>query len=280
MTAKIINGRQIADEYLRRIKQNVAKLSTPAIFAAILVGDDPASKSYVSAKKLACNKAGIVPKIIELPKTIDEPKLLHIINDLNQDKNISGILIQLPLPKQINTQTIIEAIDPNKDIDGFHPINIGLLAQKHPRFRPCTPYGIMELLKHTGIHLAGKDVIVIGASLIVGLPMTLELLMKDCTVTTCHAETKNLSNKIKQADIVIAAIGQPNYIKGKWIKENAIVIDVGINRLPDGTLTGDVDFESAKEKASWITPVPGGVGPMTVAMLLQNALLAAALHLT
>ena len=200
--------------------------------------------------------------------------------DLNQDKNISGILIQLPLPKQINTQTIIEAIDPNKDIDGFHPINIGLLAQKHPRFRPCTPYGIMELLKHTGIHLAGKDVIVIGASLIVGLPMTLELLMKDCTVTTCHAETKNLSNKIKQADIVIAAIGQPNYIKGKWIKENAIVIDVGINRLPDGTLTGDVDFESAKEKASWITPVPGGVGPMTVAMLLQNALLAAALHLT
>jgi methylenetetrahydrofolate dehydrogenase (NADP+) / methenyltetrahydrofolate cyclohydrolase len=282
MSAQIIDGKQIAaqvkEDVAKRVKERIAKgLSRPGL-AVILVGEDPASAVYVRNKHRGCELTGILSKSINLPADVAEEELLKNIATLNHDPEISGILVQLPLPKHINEEKIIESIDSKKDVDGFHPYNFGHLAQKNPTLRPCTPYGCITLLESTGVDLTGKDAIVIGRSNIVGIPMMLELLMKNCTVTVCHSKTKDMPAKVKAADIVIAGIGKPNFVKGDWIKDGAIVIDVGINRLPNGKLTGDVDFESAKEHAGWITPVPGGVGPMTIAKLLENTLLAAELQ--
>lgn len=279
MTAQILNGKRIAEECLLEVKQKVearqAQGQRVPTLAVILVGNNPASAVYVKNKHLACQKASIGSVAHTLPAETTEAELLALIENLNQDNQIDGILVQLPLPPQIDANKVIEAIHPLKDVDGFHPYNMGRLVTKNPVLRPCTPYGVMTLLSRTNIALAGKDAIIIGASNIVGRPMSLELLLAGCTVTICHSKTKNLPEKIKQADIVVVATGLPKMILGEWIKEGAIVIDVGINRLENGSLCGDVDFETAKEKASWITPVPGGVGPMTVATLLQNTLKAA-----
>lgn len=278
MTALIIDGKKIAQEIQERITETVQKrkeqkLTLPGL-AVVLVGEDPASQVYVNSKRRACEKTGIYSKAIDLPQGTSEKKLLEIIDELNHDPKIHGILVQLPLPNQINQQAVIEAIDPKKDVDGFHPYNIGHLVQKDPLLRPCTPYGIITLLKSTGETLEGKDAVVVGASNIVGRPMALELLLERCTVTICHSRTQKLSDKVKRADIVVAAVGKPEFIKGAWIKKGAIVIDVGINRTEDGKLIGDVEFNTAKKRAGWITPVPGGVGPMTIATLLSNTLYA------
>jgi len=279
MTANIIDGKALAQTIREQIAENVKErlkkgLKAPGL-AVVLVGEDPASQIYVRNKRRACEQAGIISKPIQLPSETTQEELLNIIQELNHDSAIHGILVQLPLPKQINTTKIIEAVDPKKDVDGFHPYNLGRLAQKNPILHPCTPYGMIHMLKTTNIPLEGKNAVVIGRSNIVGLPMMLELLLNNCTVTICHSYTQNLPEKIQQADIVIAAIGKAEMIKGDWIKEGAIVIDAGINRLENGKLVGDVEFEAAKEKASWISPVPGGVGPMTIAMLLKNTLHAA-----
>ncbi len=282
MNAKIIDGKKISQDIQKKISIEIKKrlekgLKTPGL-AVILVGENKASQIYVKNKQVACKNVGIYSKQLNLPNETSEKELLKIINELNHDENIHGILVQLPLPKQIDPNIIIESINPDKDVDGFHPYNLGRLAQKNPTLRPCTAYGIINLLKTTNINLEGKNAVVVGRSNIVGLPISLELLNENCTVTICHSYTKNLSEKIKEADIVIAAIGKPNSIKGNWIKDGAIVIDVGMNRLNDGKLVGDVEFDLAKEHANWITPVPGGVGPMTIAMLLSNVLQAALLQ--
>jgi methylenetetrahydrofolate dehydrogenase (NADP+)/methenyltetrahydrofolate cyclohydrolase len=243
----------------------------------ILVGDDPASAVYVRNKRRAAQKVGIRAVDHDLPADADDATLLALIDRLNADPAIHGILVQLPLPPQIAPEAVIERIDPRKDVDGFHPYNIGRLVIKQPTLRPCTPYGCMRLLAETGESLVGKHAVVIGQSNIVGRPMALELLMARCTVTICHSATRNLPGIVRSADIVVAAVGKPRMVQGDWIKEGAIVLDVGMNRLPDGKLTGDVDFDAARERAAWITPVPGGVGPMTVAMLLANTLRAAEL---
>lgn len=279
MTAQILDGKKTAEECLVAIKQVVATRQAQGkripTLAVILVGDNPASAVYVKNKHLACQKAGIGSVAHTLSADTTETTLLALIASLNQDETIDGILVQLPLPAHIDANKVIEAIHPLKDVDGFHPYNMGRLVTKNPVLRPCTPYGVMTLLARTQEKLAGKDAVIIGASNIVGRPMSLELLLAGCTVTICHSKTTNLAEKVKQADIVVVATGIPKMIPGEWIKEGAIVIDVGINRLQNGSLCGDVDFESAKTRASWITPVPGGVGPMTVATLLQNTLKAA-----
>lgn len=279
MTAQILDGKKTAEECLVAIKQVVATRQAQGkripTLAVILVGNNPASAVYVKNKHLACEKAGVGSVAHTLPAETTETALLSLIETLNQDENIDGILVQLPLPAHIDANKVIEAIHPLKDVDGFHPYNMGRLVTKNPVLRPCTPYGVMTLLARTQEKLAGKDAVIIGASNIVGRPMSLELLLAGCTVTICHSKTTNLAEKVKQADIVVVATGIPKMIPGEWIKEGAIVIDVGINRLQNGSLCGDVDFESAKTRASWITPVPGGVGPMTVATLLQNTLKAA-----
>ncbi|MDO8953482.1 MAG: bifunctional methylenetetrahydrofolate dehydrogenase/methenyltetrahydrofolate cyclohydrolase FolD [Gammaproteobacteria bacterium] len=279
MTAQIIDGKHIAQQLRNTVKQSVENrlnngLRAPGL-AVVIIGEDAASQIYVKNKRQACAEVGFISKHFDLPVETSEEKLLALINALNHDAAIDGILIQLPLPAHIDTDKIIDAIDPSKDVDGFHPYNIGLLAQRRPGLRPCTPKGVVYLLQSTGVNLAGKHAVIVGASNIVGRPMSLELLLQKCTTTVCHRFTENIPYFTKQADILIVAVGKPSFIEVGWVKPGAIIIDVGINRLDNGKLVGDVDFDSAKKVASWISPVPGGVGPMTVACLLENTLLAA-----
>ncbi len=284
MSAKIIDGNAIASQIRQNVKQRVEKRLADGIrapgLAVILVGQDPASELYVNSKRRDCVEVGFTSKSHDLPADTSEQTLLALIEQLNDDNTIDGILVQLPLPPQIDPKTVIETIHPDKDVDGFHPYNIGRLTQRTPLLRPCTPLGIMTLLEHTGRELHGMEAVVVGASNIVGRPMGLELLLAGCTVTTCHRFTKTTHEHVSRADIVVVAVGKPGIVKGEWIKPGAIVIDVGINRGADGKLIGDVDFDAAAKRAGWITPVPGGVGPMTRATLLQNTLYAAeSLHL-
>ena len=279
MSAKIIDGKAIAAGIRADIKQQIDQrlaqgLRAPGL-AVILIGDNPASHVYVNNKKKACVEAGFVSKSYEMPDNTSEAELLDLIQQLNADANIDGILVQLPLPKQIDGEKVIETIDPSKDVDGFHPYNIGRLTLRAPTLRPCTPYGCIKLLESTGESFKGRKATVVGSSNIVGRPMALELLLAGATPTICNRYTGDFREQIEDADIVVVALGRPNYIPGNWIKPGATVIDVGINRLDSGKLTGDVDFDSAKERAAYITPVPGGVGPMTIAMLLQNTLTSA-----
>lgn len=278
MTAKILDGQAIAKQLQQKIFKQIQELiitkkRTPAL-TVIIVGENAASKIYVNKKRKMCQELGILSHNYDLPEAVSEAELLNLINKLNNDMAIDGILIQLPLPSHIDKNNILESIKPDKDVDGFHPYNIGRLLTGSPLMRPCTPKGIMTLLQATGVELSGQHAVIIGASNIVGKPMALELINQHCTVTICNSATKNLAGLVKQADIIIAAAGHPCLIKGDWIKSGAIVIDVGINRLPDGRLVGDVDFAAAKLRASWITPVPGGVGPMTVMTLMENTLYA------
>ena len=274
----LIDGKRIADKIHETIKHEVNQLINQGLrapcLAAVLVGEDPASKVYVKNKYKACDLVGIKSLKFNLPAATTEHELLALIQQLNERPDVDGILVQLPLPKHISSDKIIEAIDPHKDVDGFHPYNFGRLAQGHPIFRPCTSYGVMELLKTLPIKLEGKNVCIVGASNIVGRPMALELLIAHATVTICHRHTQHLEDFVKSADILISGSGKPGVIQSSWIKPDAIVIDVGTTRLPDGNLIGDIDFQTAAKRASYITPVPGGVGPMTVAMLLKNTLAA------
>lgn len=279
MPAQLINGNTISAELRQKIKQNVSdRISlgkrVPGL-AVILVGQDPASAVYVGKKVKACQEVGFLSKKIELEHTITQSELLSEISRLNADPSIDGILVQLPLPQQLKTSEILESISVNKDVDCFHPYNIGRLTQRIPNLRPCTPYGVMLMLKSINLNVKGLDCVVVGASNIVGRPMALELLLEGATVTVCHKFTQNLSEQVARADLLIVGAGIPNLIKGEWIKPGATVIDVGMNRLKSGKLTGDVEFELAAERAAWITPVPGGVGPMTVATLMNNTLIAA-----
>ncbi|AZL85362.1 MULTISPECIES: bifunctional methylenetetrahydrofolate dehydrogenase/methenyltetrahydrofolate cyclohydrolase FolD [Aliivibrio] len=278
MTAQIIDGKLISQtvrsEVGARVKARIeAGLRAPGL-AVVLVGQDPASQVYVGSKRRACEEVGFVSKSYDLPTTTTEAELLTLIDTLNQDPEIDGILVQLPLPAGMDSTKILEHIDPEKDVDGFHPYNVGRLSQRIPKLRSCTPKGIITLLDRYNIQVRGMHAVVVGASNIVGRPMTLELLLAGCTTTTCHRFTKDLEHHIRQADLVVVAVGKPNFIPGEWIKEGAVVVDVGINRLDTGKLIGDVEFDVAKTKASYITPVPGGVGPMTVASLIENTLLA------
>ena len=278
MSAQIINGKAIADNMLSKIKARITQRlkngkRAPGL-AVIVVGADPASAIYVRNKRLACEKVGITSVAYNLPSSTTEAELLELVNKLNQDEEIDGILVQSPLPPQIKDEHVIEKISPDKDVDGFHPYNIGRLAVRQPTLRSCTPFGVIKMLESTGIELMGMDAVVVGVSNHVGRPMALELLLAGCTVTGCHRHTKDLAANVARADILVVAAGKPGLIKGEWIKTGAIVVDIGINRLADGSICGDVDFSTAKERAGWITPVPGGVGPMTVATLMQNTLLA------
>lgn len=282
MSAQILDGKAIAADIREQVKAKVdariaAGQRAPGL-VVVLVGENPASQVYVRNKQASCEKVGFMSELIKLPDTTTQDELLALIDELNAREEVDGILVQLPLPKQIDEDTVTERILPTKDVDGFHPYNIGRLTLRMPLLRPCTPKGVMTMLERTGMDLVGKDAVIIGQSNIVGRPMFLELLMARCTPTVCHSKTKDLEAKIKAADIVVAAVGVPKFVKGEWLKDGAIVIDVGINRLDDGSLCGDVDYASAAEVASWITPVPGGVGPMTVATLLENTLQAAELH--
>lgn len=279
MTAQIIDGKAIAADLKQKIRAATQmRLATgkraPGL-AVVLIGSNPASQVYVSNKRKSCEEVGFKSVSYDLPADTSESALLALIDKLNQDDEIDGILVQLPLPEHIKTDTVIEHIVPHKDVDGFHPYNIGRLAQRIPLLRPCTPKGVITMLKESGIELKGMDAVVVGASNIVGRPMGLELLLAGCTTTVCHRMTKDLEGHVRRADILVVAVGKPNFIPGDWVKEGAIIVDVGINRLDNGKLTGDVEFEKAAEKAAWITPVPGGVGPMTVATLLENTLYAA-----
>ncbi len=279
MSARLLDGKKIAQELRAQIKERVDRRlregRRPPGLAVLKVGHDAASEVYVRNKREACSEAGFCSFDYDLPIETTQEKLLSLIDQMNDHPDVDGILVQLPLPKQIDQTTVIERINPSKDVDGFHPYNIGRLAQRIPRLRPCTPYGIMRLLEATGESLEGKEAVVVGASNIVGRPMSLELLLGGCTVTVCHRFTRNLPAHVARADVLVVAVGKPGMVKGEWIKPGAIVIDVGINRLPNGKLTGDVEFNAARQRAGWITPVPGGVGPMTVATLLLNTLEAA-----
>ena len=275
MTAQIISGTQLASQIksnvAQQISQYVAQGKRAPGLAVILVGADPASQVYVGSKRKSCAEIGITSQSYDLPENTTEQSLLELIEELNQDTEIDGILVQLPLPKHIDSTKVIEQISPEKDVDGFHPYNVGRLCQRIPTLRACTPYGVMKLLETTGISFYGKHAVIVGASNIVGRPMALELLLAGCTVTVTHRFTEDLASHIRQADILVVAVGKPKFIKGEWIKEGAVVVDVGINRL-EGKLVGDVEFDIAAQRAAYITPVPGGVGPMTVAMLMQNTL--------
>ena len=282
MTAQLIDGKKISQERLQLVSAAVAKrlesgLRAPCL-AVVLVGDNPASAVYVRNKKSACQKCGIRSLSYELPASTSQEDLLKLIDELNGNAEVDGILVQLPLPAHIDSQAVLENIVPHKDVDGFHPYNIGRLVVKMPLMRPCTPKGVMTLLEEYGVDPKGKKAVVVGASNIVGRPQSLELLLARATVTVCHSATQNLADEVAAADILVVGVGIPNFVKGSWIKPGAVVIDVGINRLEDGSLGGDVEFDVAKERAGMITPVPGGVGPMTIATLLENTLHAAALH--
>ncbi|WP_312570684.1 bifunctional methylenetetrahydrofolate dehydrogenase/methenyltetrahydrofolate cyclohydrolase FolD [Stutzerimonas balearica] len=279
MTAQLIDGKTIAATIRQGIASRVAErrnqgLRVPGL-AVILVGTDPASQVYVAHKRKDCEEVGFKSIAHDLPADTRQDELLALIDQLNDDAEIDGILVQLPLPAHLDASQLLERIRPDKDVDGFHPYNVGRLAQRMPLLRPCTPKGIMALLESTGVDLHGLDAVVVGASNIVGRPMALELLLAGCTTTVTHRFTQNLEIHVRRADLVVVAVGKPGLVKGEWIKPGAIVIDVGINRLADGRLVGDVDFAIAAERASWITPVPGGVGPMTRACLLENTLHAA-----
>ena len=282
MAAQLIDGKKISQQRIEAVAQAVKArqekgLHTPCL-AVVLVGDDPASAVYVRNKKLACQKSGIESRSYELPSETTQDDLLKLVDELNGDPAVDGILVQLPLPAHIDSQAVLERIEPHKDVDGFHPYNVGRLVVKMPLMRPCTPKGVMTLLEAYGIDPKGKKAVVVGASNIVGRPQALELLLSRATVTICHSATQNLADEVAAADILVVGVGIPNFVKGEWVKPGAVVIDVGINRLDDGSLCGDVEFDAAKERASMITPVPGGVGPMTIATLLENTVHAASLH--
>ncbi len=276
MSAKIIDGKAVAQKVRERIKEQVNQFVAegkrrPGL-AVVLVGEDPASQVYVRNKKKACLDVGFADFSYELPASASEEELLTLIDQLNEHDEVDGILVQLPVPNHIDPDKIIERIRPDKDVDGFHPYNMGRLATRNPQLAPCTPHGVMTLLAETGESIRGKNAVVVGASNIVGVPMALELLNARATVTVCHSATQDLAEKVSEAEILVVGVGIPEMVKGDWIKPGAIVIDVGINRLEDGRLVGDVEFEKAKTRAGWITPVPGGVGPMTIATLLENTL--------
>lgn len=281
MPARLLDGKSIAERLLDDIAANVAARvarGRPAPgLAVVLVGADPASAVYVRNKRRACEHAGFVSFDYDLPETTSEAELHALIDRLNADPAVNGILVQLPLPPHIDTTALIDRIHPDKDVDGFHPANVGRLLLRQPGLRPCTPRGIMTLLAHTDRPIRGREAVVVGVSNHVGRPMALELLIAGCTTTSCHRFTprETLKKHVGQADLVVVAVGKPGLVPGEWIKPGAIVIDVGINRREDGSLCGDVGFDAAFERASWITPVPGGVGPMTVATLMQNTLVAA-----
>jgi methylenetetrahydrofolate dehydrogenase (NADP+)/methenyltetrahydrofolate cyclohydrolase len=278
MTAQIIDGKAIAENLLLSIKTKIdARVATgkrAPCLAVILVGADPASAIYVRNKRKACDKVGIRSIAHDLPANTSEADLFALIDSINNDPSIDGILVQSPLPHHINEDKLIEHISVDKDVDGFHPYNIGRLAVRKPTLRSCTPFGVIKMLEASNINLMGLDAVIVGVSNHVGRPMALELLLAGCTITSCHRHTKNLAGKVKSADLLVVAAGKAGLIQGDWIKEGAIVVDIGINRLSDGRISGDVDFNLAKERAAFITPVPGGVGPMTVATLMENTLLA------
>lgn len=276
MSAQIIDGKRIADQLKAQVRvatnaMAAAGKARPGL-AVVKVGSDPASAVYVRNKRLSCEQAGIISVAHDLPEETSQADLIALIDALNADPAIDGILVQLPLPKHIDSPLVTERIIPEKDVDGFHPYNIGRLALKQPLVRPCTPYGIVKLLEAYQLNVSGLDAVMVGASNIVGRPMALEMMLLGATATVCHSRTKDLEGHVRRADVVVAAIGKPGFVKGEWIKPGAIVIDVGINRLDSGKLVGDVEYDLAAERASWITPVPGGVGPMTVAALMQNTL--------
>ncbi len=280
MTAQIIDGRAIAQTHRARIATEIETMTARDLrspgLAVVLVGSDPASQVYVRNKRKACEEVGIVSHSYDLPSGTPQTDLLALIDQLNADRSIDGILVQLPLPEHIDPETVIERISPAKDVDGFHPYNVGRLVARIPRLRPCTPWGVIQLLRHIDEPFKGRTACVIGASNIVGRPMALELLLAGATPTVCHRFTPDTAAIARQADILVAAAGKPGLVKPDWVKPGATVIDIGINRREDGSLCGDVEFDGAAEKADWITPVPGGVGPMTVAMLMDNTLRARA----
>lgn len=282
MSAQLIDGKQAAlnirETLAEQITQRLAAGKPAPVLAVILVGADPASQVYVRNKHLACEKAGIESVSHTLPIETTQQALEALIDQLNADAGVHGILLQLPLPAHLDATPLLERIRPEKDVDGFHPYNLGRLAQRQPLLRPCTPKGIMTLLKQLPINLKGLKATIVGASNIVGRPMALELLLAGCTVTVTHRFTRDLAAELQDADLVVVGVGKPGLVRGEWIKPGAIVIDVGINRLPDGSLVGDVEFETASQRADWITPVPGGVGPMTVASLIENTLQACELQ--
>lgn len=276
MTAQILDGKAISAKLLDGLRQRIAQrtakgLRAPSL-AVVLVGGDPASAIYVRKKRETCEALGMRSLAHNLPADTSEETLIALIDQLNQDDQVDGILEQLPLPPHLNSIPVIERIDPAKDVDGFHPYNVGRLAQRIPTLRPCTPKGVMTMLESLNIDLKGMSAVIVGASNIVGRPMALELLLAGCTVTVTHRFTRNLPELVSAADIVVAAAGKPGLVKGEWIREGAIVIDVGINRLETGKICGDIEYETARQRAGWITPVPGGVGPMTVATLMENTL--------
>ncbi len=281
MTARILDGKRIADQLIEdiatKVALRVASGRRPPGLAVVLVGADPASAVYVRNKRRACEKVGFVSFDFDLPASTSQAELYALIDRLNADPSVNGILVQLPMPPHIDATSLIERIDPDKDVDGFHAASVGRLALRQPGLRPCTPRGIMTLLAHTDRAVRGREAVVVGVSNHVGRPMILELLIAGCTTTCCHRFTpaETLRRHVAEADIVVVAVGRPGLVPGEWIKPGAVVIDVGINRMDDGSLCGDVGYEAAAERASWITPVPGGVGPMTVATLIQNTLDAA-----
>jgi methylenetetrahydrofolate dehydrogenase (NADP+)/methenyltetrahydrofolate cyclohydrolase len=275
-TGQLIDGKAIAREVRAEVRTAIEALVAtgqrrPGL-AVIMVGDNPASAVYVRNKRASCEECGILSRAIDLPHSTSEIELLARIDQLNADDTVDGILVQLPLPEHIRQTEVVERIDPRKDVDGFHPYNIGRLAERNPLIRPCTPYGVIRMLEHIGVSVKGQHCVIVGASNIVGRPMSLELLLMGATTTVTHRFTEDLAAHVREADILIAAAGKPGLVKGEWIKPGAVVVDVGINRLDDGRLCGDVEFETAAQRAAWITPVPGGVGPMTVAMLMKNTL--------
>ena len=279
-TAKIIDGKAVASRVRQKVAADVVEFRkrhgrAPGL-AVVQVGADAASSVYVRHKRKACAETGIESFAYDLPATTSEAELLALVAKLNADDRVDGILVQLPLPKWLDSTRIMDSVDPRKDVDGFHPTNTGLLAQKRPGLRPCTPYGVIRLAEEYGLKLEGLRATVVGASNIVGRPMALELLLARATVTVCHTGTRDLAAEVSRADLVVAAVGKPDFVKGSWIRAGAIVMDVGVNRLASGQLVGDVEFAPAAERAGFITPVPGGVGPMTIAMLLSNTLQAAA----
>lgn len=276
MPAQRIDGKRIAKQVRQNVASHVEDIVSsgrrPPGLAVIIVGSDPASHVYVANKRKACEEVGFMSRSYDLPHETTQEELIALVDELNQDNEIDGILVQLPLPAGLNAEEVLERIHPHKDVDGFHPYNIGRLAQRIPALRPCTPKGIMTLIESTKRPIKGMDAVIVGASNIVGRPMSLELLLAGCTVTVCHKFTKDLRSHIARADLLVVAVGKAEFIPGDWIKPNAIVIDVGINRIDDGRLVGDVEYDEAVEQAGWITPVPGGVGPMTVASLIENTL--------
>jgi methylenetetrahydrofolate dehydrogenase (NADP+)/methenyltetrahydrofolate cyclohydrolase len=282
MGARILDGKSVSAEIRGQVKARVVALRAagrraPGL-AVVLVGENAASQVYVRNKRKACAEVGFHSELHELPAVTSQLELLELIDRLNEDPHIDGILVQLPLPEHMDAETVTERILPTKDVDGFHPYNLGRLALRMPLLRPCTPKGVMTLLGRTGLPLEGLDAVIIGQSSIVGRPMALELLAARCTITVCHSRTRDLAGKVRGADVLVAALGRAAFVPGDWIKPGALVIDVGINRTEEGALVGDVDFHACAERAAWITPVPGGVGPMTIASLLENTLQAAELH--